>query len=307
MIDLIITIEKHAGLQKYKSSKEQGSSVYVSNVTVDLHDNDQMYWGMLVKWPYDALERPNFVRDIVAFCQESLNDKSKILFCLKCEKYKHLKSLAELLMKVKSVTIEDHFDDYVVVHDPILDIVKVPINKKMIEVRVKEKRIRQLLSRMAGEVLTKQTKDGKTSYRVVHVEKPSVQEQKEIFDELEKLQQPMKPQFMEDIIVETVEECIPRIPYKDMTDTQRGNIRMACKIEFIQNNISPKDMWNPMPDKEETNNLVSTIGNHLLLGTSPNQSVMPKPKPLYPKIPGIGINGTDDSDADFFNKLGGTI
>ena len=163
MIDLIITIEKHAGLQKYKSSKDQGSSVYASNVTVDLHDNDQMYWCMLVKWPYDALERPNFVRDIIAFCQESLTNKAKILYCLKCEKYKHLQSLAKILLDVKSVTVEDHYDDYVIVHDPILDVVKIPINQKMLEARVKEKKNKKITisygRRSSYEMSNKRRKD----------------------------------------------------------------------------------------------------------------------------------------------------
>jgi hypothetical protein len=151
---------------------------------------------------------------------------------------------------------------------------------------------------MDGEVLTKcQTKDGKIGYKVEHVERPPVQERKEILDELVELQ-PMEPQFMEDIKSSdeaTLEKII--IPYKDMTDTQKGNIRMGCKIEFVQNNISPKDMWNPMPDKEETKSL---LGNLV-------PTMFPKPKPLFPKIPGH-INGTADfNDDDFFNKLGDTI
>jgi hypothetical protein len=299
MIDLIITIEKHTGLHNYRSSKEQSVGVYTSNVTVDLHDNNMMYWGMRINWPYNALERPNFVNDIIAFCQESLTNKSKILYCLKCEKYKHLQSLANILLDVKSVTIEDHYDDYIMIHDAIFtEPVKIPICKKKQEARVVEKKIRRLDSLMRGERRIKiKNNDGTFSYKMTF-DDVSDEEKKKIAYELKEIYD-KNTKTAELLPWDESKEFI--IPYKDMSIDKKNNIRMNCKMEFAKNNISPRDMWNPVHDKEETETPTAIAFTSIIK----SMPIHIKPKPVTK----VNLIKELDEDVqlevdDFFKELG---
>lgn len=298
MINLTITIEQHTGLVSYSAPKKPNIKKECSYVTIDLHDENKLYWGMDIRWPIGEVNQPNIIKDIIQFCNDSSN-KRKILYCLKCDKYKHLNRLAKVLLDVVSVNIENNYGKYIWVHNDLFpEPVKCMIDQNRYNNIIKEKEVRRLRNLLNGYKNT-HIDNGQFKMEKINL---SIEERKNVLEELQKLE-PNENDLITGITVEYIDEENKStyisdesdIKYSNMTESDKRVIRFKAKEEFAMNNVSPKDMWNPIKNEE--------ISSHSLISLN---SVIPNviPKPIQKvNLHNINLSNDDNDDSDFFNQL----